>query len=267
MSKSIQRACAWSGPVAVVFWLVGFWVFAGLIPPPSPEDSAKEIAGLYRDDTNWLRFGLALTLIGSALLGAFVAAISVQLKRIEGSRSPMTYLQLAFGALLVLEFVYPVMMMGAAAYRPDRSEDIVQAINDVAWMLFVGVVSTFCVQLIAIGVCILSDQRSHPIFPRWVGYFHLLVAGTFVAGDFLMFFKTGPVAWNGLFSWWIPVATFGAWLFVMAVYLVKAINRDDDAGEAPVEILSRGELQRLVEQLVAAELAAHRPDVAPTLRP
>ena len=40
------------------------------------------------------------------------------------------------------------------------------------------------------------------------------------------FFKTGPFAWNGMFSFWIPGTLFFAWYVVMLVTISKAIDRD-----------------------------------------
>jgi hypothetical protein len=42
----------------------------------------------------------------------------------------------------------------------------------------------------------------------------------------VVFFKSGPLAWNGLLTWWIPLSVYGAWLVVMAWLLLRAINRD-----------------------------------------
>jgi hypothetical protein len=69
-----QRLCAWSGVAMIVVMLVGFEI-AGFNPPPSPHDSALQIAALFRDHTTPIRIGLVLTMFGSALLGPFVAAV------------------------------------------------------------------------------------------------------------------------------------------------------------------------------------------------
>lgn len=41
MSARIQRMCVWGGVPMVVLWLLGFWAFAGFVPPPSPRDTAS----------------------------------------------------------------------------------------------------------------------------------------------------------------------------------------------------------------------------------
>jgi hypothetical protein len=145
----------------------------------------------------------------------------------EGVRPTLAYTQLALGALAAIEFIIPVMIMQGAAFRTDRDPKLVQALNDVGWIMFLGVVTTFIIQLICFGVAILLDRRSEPVFPRWVGYFNIWITMLFMPGTFLVFFHTGPLAWNGFFIWWIPFAAFLAWFPVNTFYLLRAVKRDD----------------------------------------
>ncbi|BDB43986.1 hypothetical protein [Mycobacterium kiyosense] len=76
----------------------------------------------------------------------------------------------------------------------------------------------------AFGVAILIDRRPTPVFPRWLGYVNLWTAMIFCAGTFNVFFKRGPLAWNGLLAWWLPVVVFGVWLVLVSVYLIRAVQ-------------------------------------------
>src|SRR5262249_29692149 len=78
------RVCAAAGIAASIIWVIGFFFVAGFVPPPSPLRSAQEVAAQFADHTLGIRIGLALTALGGALVGLWVAAISVFLKRIEG---------------------------------------------------------------------------------------------------------------------------------------------------------------------------------------
>jgi hypothetical protein len=74
------------------------------------------------------------------------------MQRIEGHRSPLTSSQLCSAALLSLEFIIPVMVWQTAAHRPDKdSARMVQMINDMGWLMFIGVVSSLLVQLLALA--------------------------------------------------------------------------------------------------------------------
>ena len=43
------------------------------------------------------------------------------------------------------------------------------------------------------------------------------------------FFKSGPFAWNGLFGFYLPFATFWIWFFVMTYTIRRSLHRLDDA--------------------------------------
>jgi hypothetical protein len=48
----------------------------------------------------------------------------------------------------------------------------------------------------------------------------------------LVFFKTGPFAWDGLISWWVPAVDFFGWAVVMMVLTAKAARREGE--ESPL---------------------------------
>jgi hypothetical protein len=224
MSTRTQMLCLWCGPAAIALFLVGFWLVAGLVPPPSPDDSAREIQALYQGDTDMIRLGLLMSMFAGALTGPWVAAISTQLKRIEGQYSPLAYTQLGLGMLGVLLFIIPLFLMSAVAFRPERDPDLLLLLNDAAWLPFVGAFMPACIQSIAIALCIFKDKAER-VLPRWLAYFNLWVAFLFVPGGLILFFKTGPFAWNGVFTFWLPLSIFSLWFIVMFVALRKSIAR------------------------------------------
>jgi hypothetical protein len=218
-----QMLCLWCGPVAILLWLGGFAFLAEFIQPLHPGDSAEEIAREYQSGTDGIRAGLLLTMVGATLTGPWVAAITTQLKRIEGRYSPLAYTQLGLGMGGILLFIIPVMNMQTAAFRPDRDPDLILLANDLGWIPFVGVWSMAAVQNLAIAIAIFQDS-DQKVFPRWVGYFNLWIVTLFTPGSLLYFFKDGPFAWDGLLSWWVVVVAFCAWFVVMFFAMRKAIK-------------------------------------------
>lgn len=231
MSVRTQRWCVWCGPIFVALFAIGFWAVARFVPPPSPDLSAEQIAARYADNRNQIRAGLQIAVGASALFFPFVAAMSVQIKRIEGRESPLAYAQLAAGAGSTLVFVFPLMFMQAAAFRSDRSPGDVQALNDLAFIPFVGLFCVPMVQNVCLAIAILQDKRADPVFPRWSGYFNLWIGSCYLPAVMLVFFKEGPFAWNGLLPWWLGAAAFFSWVLVMAVLMLRAIDRNEDSIE------------------------------------
>lgn len=222
-----QRLFICAGPTVMLLWLTGWLLFADFIPPPSPSDSAQEIASFYRDNPDRIRVGVLMSIIASTLIAPFVAVITLQLRRAEGPGGPWTLLQGGLGVILVLAFIFPLFFFMGAAFRADRAATEVQALNDMGWIMFMSFVSSAVLQFIAAGLAMLKDRREHPVFPRWVGYFNVWCALMFCPGAVTVFFHEGPLAWNGLFIWWVPLTAFGLWIAVMTASLWQAVSHQE----------------------------------------
>ncbi|HEY1969566.1 MAG TPA: hypothetical protein VGH89_16555, partial [Pseudonocardia sp.] len=167
MGERNQRLCTWSGAVLAVLFFVGFGVIARYIPPPLPTDSAAEVAQRYRENATSIRLGMVISLFGMMFYMPWSAAISVHLRRIEGRHTPITYAQLGMGAALSTVFVPVLYFFVIAAFRPERSNESIQMLNDLGWVPFTGIIYTIFMQNLLIGVAVLGDRRAEPVFPRW----------------------------------------------------------------------------------------------------
>jgi len=220
-----QVFCAWCGPVMTLGFFIGLWPLAHFIWPPAPTETAEQIAQFFQTDTVLKRTGLFIAMLSTGLLAPFYAVISVQMKRIEGVSLPLTYTQLVAGACTVLEIILPLMLWQGVAYRPDRDIELTQTLNDIAWLIFLGTTTTVLIQNLVIGMITLQDKSAVPVFPRWYAYFNFFaVAGVMPAG-FVVFFRTGPLAWNGIIVWAIGVAVFFVWICATAWLIQVAAGR------------------------------------------
>jgi hypothetical protein len=64
-------------------------------------------------------------------------------------------------------------------------------------------------------------------------------------------FKTGPLAWNGLLGFWVPVSFYFVWVIGTTIMTARAIRNDDE---------SQPNNGAIIERLAAleAELASMR---------
>lgn len=249
-SRIVQKACIWAGPVMGVLFVLGF-VIAGYFPPPSPNQSPAEVAAMIDADRTAIRIGIVICLASCTLLMPFFTAFTIQMLRIERSRPILAYTQLALGALATLEFVIPYVFMLVTTFREDQDPAVTQALFDISWFFFLGVISTFVLQLAIFGIAVLIDARDEPLFPRWLGYLNLWLSLMFTPASFLVFFKTGPLAWNGAFVWWVPVTAFLLWFVPNFVCMLRAVDQDDETPFALDDDLRAevAELRRVVESL------------------
>lgn len=225
IAPKYQRLCAWSGSAAMLLFFAGFLV-AGFIPLPSPNIPQDQVLALYLDRPNAAHLGILITQWAAALFVPFAVSIFILLKRCEGGHAPLAYIELAWGALLSLLFIVPLQILQVAGYR-DRTPEAVQSLHDAGWILFIGISSGPVLQIIVTGLAILMDQRAEPICPRWVGYLCFWVALLASPGCLCVFFQTGPLAWNGIFTFWIPAIAFVAWIAAMTKVILKDIKTQE----------------------------------------
>lgn len=226
--RRVELAMVYGGLVWCVMFFIGMVPLAGWIPLPSPNDSADQVAAMYREDTNALRAGLAVIFTGTIGFILYAAAIASQCRRIKGAPTAARYAQVGSIGACTVFIILPVIVWMTTAYRPDeRSPADIQMFNDFGWIMFIVAFVPFVAWVWSTGLAILCDESEEPLFPRWAGYLCMLLGTLQIPPFLLIFFKTGPFAWNGLMSWWVPATDFFTFMIVMLVLTIRAIKRDD----------------------------------------
>ena len=227
MNKKAEQFCAWSGVAFMLLFGIGWLVFApAFFPPHPPGADVSEILARYSSNTNLLRFGLILIIVSAGFFALYSAALANLLYRHVAPQSPLLAIgQILGGGVNTIFFILPPVLWGVAAFRLDRNPEIIQAINDIGWFFFFQPASLILVQFLTLAYGILNDKSTQPALPRWVAFLNMWMAAIFVPAYMLTFFKTGPFAWNGVFCFWLPVASFAPWVGVHVYYMLKAAGR------------------------------------------
>ena len=84
---------------------------------------------------------------------------------------------------------------------------------------------------LCLALAVYLDARPQPIFPRWVAIFNLLTAAAMTPAVCAVVFKTGPLAWDGVVSFWLRIGAFAVYIAVM-FFVVRAAISHQAAGEA-----------------------------------
>lgn len=228
MNRTVHKLCAWSGTLCLALMVVGFVLLAGFIPARSARQSAQQTAQFLLENRDMINWGLIVSMFAASLLMPFAASMSIHMRRIEGRYPALAMTELGLGALFVLEFIYLIFFWQTATYRTDRAPELIQLLDDMGWIPFVGMTSTIVLQVMVFGVAILLDRRERPVFPRWLGYYNLWVALMFLPGTFNVFYQSGPLSRNGIIAWYIPLTVFATWLVVTSLYLSRAVDTMED---------------------------------------
>ncbi len=224
MDACAQRQILSATAAGFIMLLVGL-IMVGMVPPPSPENSPEWWLQFWGDSVNLKRTGLILALLGASCAPGLVVVLFQQMRRVLGRESTVAYVQLAAGMLAVLVFLMPPLFIWSAlTYRPGQHDpDLALALTDLSMFPFLfawlGVV-----QFIMIAICAFRDSAGI-LFPRWMGYLVLWCAVAFVPGSFIYFFKSGPIAWNGIISFWVGLAGVVIGTTAIILFLLRALRR------------------------------------------
>jgi hypothetical protein len=107
-----------------------------------------------------------------------------------------------------------------------------QMMNDAFWIFAVMPFPSFITQNWAFAYAILCDDRSRPLFPRYVGVVNVIAPLSFSPALGLHCVKSGVIAWNGALTFWLPAVCFGLQFGVDAFSLFNAVKIEDyDIGD------------------------------------
>jgi hypothetical protein len=207
---------AWTGPVGILLVLVGWMVLAGFLPPPSPSLSPSDTVAVWADHTNLKRIGMILAVWGGVLYVPFTVAVAEALWRDAGPGSRLLAVaQGAMGTFGTVFFSLNFFILAMAPYRIEQAPDRLPPMYDLGMAMTFAPVAPFTFQYALIAAAILQNRSGRPVIPRWVAYVNLWVAILLIPATLIPFVKSGPLAWNGVLSFWIPVIVFVGWFGVM----------------------------------------------------
>lgn len=211
------------------FGLLGFAVFAGFWPPPGEDWSAAEIASYFREHQTGLTIGMVMQAFGSPFYVAWSVAISRVIGRMEGPMGGLATIQMIGGVLTGLVTFTPATIWLTAALRADeRSAETIQMLYDFGWLFFDTTFVCSALQSVAIGIAIVRDHRSKPLFPVWFGWLSFLTAACYLPLTLMPLMHTGPFAWDGIVSFWVVFVEFFVFTILATWFTWGALRRLED---------------------------------------
>ncbi|RAU94839.1 hypothetical protein DQP58_13375 [Mycobacterium colombiense] len=218
----------WTLPAALILWIASFFLFPGFNPPMSPTMPAEQVAAFYRDPAHIPQIRSSMILFNwfGVCLVPILALIVLQIRRMAHRTPIFSYAMLGCAAGGPTLFLVADVCWLLAAFRPERSPELTQLLNDLGWITFTILVPFFIGQCVILALAIYFDDKSRPVFSRWVAHFNLLVAAALVPASFVGVSLTGPLAWDGVLSFWVKNAAIALWISVMGVVLGRAVYRE-----------------------------------------
>lgn len=231
----------WTLPVALILWVASFLLFPGFNPPMSPTMPADQVAAFYRDPAHLpeIRYSMILFNWFGVCLVPILALIVLQIRRMAHRTPIFSYAMLGCVAGGPTLFLVANVCWLLAAFRPERSPELTQLLNDFGWITFTILVPFLIGQSVILALAIYFDDQPRPVFSRWVAHFNLGVAVALVPAAFVGMSLTGPLAWDGFLSFWEKNVAIAVWIAVMGVVLGRAVygERTENRGR-PDELVN-----------------------------
>lgn len=214
--------------MTTLLYVVGMFVIAGFLPPPPPELTQLEVAAFYRDNHTSIITGLTMALVGTGFMLPLCIIGSVFLAESEEGFPFFAVMQGLCAVVTVLFTAFPNFIWLTAAFRIDRSPELIAMLHDLGWIMWATPSWGFAFQLICVGVCGLRDKRAQSFLPRWMCYLALWVAIGMVYTALVPFFtSSGPFAWNGLFSFWIAFFSPILWIILVSIIVIRNVAHNE----------------------------------------
>lgn len=226
----------WTLPALGLIWLSAFLLFPGFTHPMPPTLSANDVAAFYRDADNLPRIRYSMIVFNWFCVGLIpvLMLLALQVQKM-GHRTPIfSFCIIGCAAGGPTLFLMADLFWLLAAYRPERSPELIMLFNDLAWITFTSQVGFLIAQNLFLALAIYCDRLPQPVFRKWVAHFNLVAAALLVPAGFAGLALEGPLAWDGLLSFWVKNITIGVWIIVMGAVLAKTIYLQSDAAEASV---------------------------------
>jgi hypothetical protein len=227
----------WMGPLFALTFFVLWGYLAGNFPPFPASSSAQQIWQHYHDHRLSILIGTSVAFTFTGLYVVWNVGISRVMERIEGVGGIWSKVEVLGEVMILVAIMLAFIMWLGAAYSVDVIDPAtVYALHWMGWMALdlPYIAGTFAIG--AVSIVFAKDRRETPLVPRWLCWWGWFTVIVFFPVSAIPFVKSGPLAYNGLISWWVALIPWGVWMFLLSYYLLKAIDRlkAEDAARARI---------------------------------
>ncbi|HTZ70334.1 MAG TPA: hypothetical protein VMB71_06765 [Acetobacteraceae bacterium] len=232
ISASSQRIMIWWSIAFMLIFGIVMGFMLKMIPLPHAGLTDDQVAAFYQRNGLMIRIGAIIESWVAAFPVPIAAVIAVQMARVERGVPIWSILAFGGGCLMSIFLVLPPLFWGIAAFDPSRPPAVTALMHQTANLTLVTTDQYFLFQTLAMAFISLTQKLDPtPAIPRWLAYYTLWASVMYELGAIAFVTRHGPFAWNGLFVFWFPFCIFGVWITLTAYALLRAISRQEAAGE------------------------------------
>jgi hypothetical protein len=226
LSRRIQLICAWCGPAFVVLYGLSWAVLGHNAPPPDPSFTAQELVdNFYLKHQNQIMLGQSLSSAFGILYLIWACQLTIQMWRREPTPI-LSIIQLCGGLLTGWVLIFcPALWVWCAEVAGTINPEVIKAVHFLAWYSFDMTYMITTVEVIAIFVLVLADKQKPALMPKWAAALALFSGLSFLPITFLPYFKSGPFALNGYWSFHVAFISYALFTVIIGYYMAQDIKR------------------------------------------
>jgi hypothetical protein len=226
VSRRIQLVCAWCGPAFVVLYGLSFIVLGHNYPPPDPLFTAQELVeNFYLKYRDQILLGQSLSASFGILYLVWACQLAVQMSRREPTPI-LSIIQLCGGLLTGwILMCSPALWAWCAEVAGAVNPDTIKAVHFLSWYLYDMTYWITTVEVIALFILVMADRSKPALMPKWAAGLALFSGLSFLPLTFLPYFKSGPFALNGYWSFHVAFISYGLFTAIIGPYMARDIKR------------------------------------------
>jgi len=226
---------AWMGPLFLAAFTCLWGLLAGNIPPFPPSANPQEVWQHYADNRLSIIIGMSVCLTMGACYMPWGVAVSRVMERIEGPGGIWSRLERLGATITVCPvFVACAFWLSAAVEIHYIEPGVAHLLYWMGWLLIDLAYLVTSFQIAGASMVFMRDKREKKLVPDVVSWWGWVTVASFFVVSAIPFVTTGPLAFNGVISFWIAFFTWFFWIPGLSYYVIKAIDRlkaeDEAAG-------------------------------------
>jgi hypothetical protein len=222
-----------AGPAFLVLF-VALWGFLGRnMPPFSPNATPDQVWAHFSQLRLPLLIGMSVALTITSFYMAWSVAIARVMERVEGPGGVLSKLEMMGGTITCAPIMTACMAWLTAAHEVHYLDPgVVHMLYWMGWLLFDLAYFVTSLQIAACSIVFMRDKREKKLVPDAVSWWGWVTFASFFVVSAIPFVTTGPLAFNGVISFWIAFFTWFFWIPSLSYFVVKAVDRIKAEDEA-----------------------------------
>jgi hypothetical protein len=220
------KILAWAGPVFLTTIFALWGLLARNMPPFPPSATPDEVKAHFQELRLPLMIALSVCVTMTALYMAWSVAVARVMESIEGPGGLLSKLEMMGGTITCAPVMVTLAIWLTAAHEVNYlSAEVMHMLYWMGWLLFDLAYFVTSLQIAAVCIVFMRDKRKKKLVPDAVSWWGWVTFASFFAVSAIPFVTTGPLAFNGMISFWIAFFTWFFWIPSLSFFIIKAIDR------------------------------------------